>query len=148
MQQYTPETGTFFHLWNNITPKPKPRHFSSEAAGRGRKMPRLRGYIVSEDEKMSRFRAYVVAYTTIKYCIYNIYPIQRVFWDLYKNIYYKGYIFLYIPPAYAGYIKIYIPHNMRDICNSIPPISGFCTFQQCHIYIYIYLSKFQISLSN
>ena len=73
MQQYTPETGAFFRPRNNIPPKP--RHFSPEAAGRGRKMPRLRGDIVSEDEKMSRFRGYVVAYTTIKYRIYNIYPI-------------------------------------------------------------------------
>ena len=41
MQQYTPETGAFFHPRNNIPPKP--RHFSSEAAGRGRKNAEVEG---------------------------------------------------------------------------------------------------------
>ena len=39
---------------------PKPRIFSSEAEGRGRKNPRLRGYIVG--------------FCPIKHHIYNIYP--------------------------------------------------------------------------
>ena len=73
MQQCTPETGLFFHPRNSITPRP--RHFLSKATGRAGKMPRLRGYHVAKDENMSRFRGYVVAYTTIKYRIYNIYPI-------------------------------------------------------------------------
>ena len=143
MQQYTPETGAFFRPRNNIPTKP--RHFSPEAAGRGRKMPRLRGYIVSEDEKMSRFRGYVVAYTTIKYRIYNIYPIQRVFWDICKNIYPKGYI-LYISRICGIYI-LYIPH-MRDICNSIPPISGLCTIQQCHILVVFWSKEFALYISR
>ena len=65
MQQYTPETELFF--------RPRPQ---------------------AEDEKIPRLRGYIVAYTTTKHHIYNIYPIWRdqLFRKTLRNIY--KYIFL------------------------------------------------------
>ena len=102
---------------------PRDRDIFSFGDGRGRKMPRLRGYIVSEDEKMSWFRG-MLLHIPRQSTVYIIYIPFRGFSGIYVKI---SHIYIYLSRNCGLYIVIYIP-QMRDIYNSIPPISGLCTF--------------------
>ena len=73
MQQHTPETETFFHPRIQYTPSTSA--FFVLGLRPRTKNASVSGVYCSSDEKMPRFRGYVVAYTTTKYRIYNIYPI-------------------------------------------------------------------------
>ena len=139
MQQYTPETEAVF--------RPRPQ---------------------AEDEKMPRLRGYIVAYTTRKHRIYNIYPIQRDFFgsqnmlknpdfpflDLKINLNFscnlhispRSEIYVYISPTSGIYVT-YIP-EVGDICYSIPPKSGLCVFQQRYILLVFWSKNHVLDISR
>ena len=128
MQQYTPETEAVF--------RPRPQ---------------------AEDEKMPRLRGYIVAYTTRKHRIYNIYPIQRDFFGSQNMLKNPDFPFLdlkinldfscnlHISPRSGIYATVY-PPNRDYVCFS-SAIYQWCFGRKImywiypdkwDIYIYIY----------